>query len=206
MVADDPQFATSTYDSDPRYRNAKRILDVLLSGLALLVLWPLFLCIAIVIRFDSPGPVLFRQVRVGLRNSHFRIYKFRTMRTDTPDVAKSNIGREDPRITRVGRFLRRTSLDEFPQLFNVLKGEMSLVGPRPALYNQDDLIEMRTRVGVHLVPPGMTGLAQVSGREDLELRRKVELDGHYAHHASFWFDIRLILRTPLALLSRRGAY
>jgi O-antigen biosynthesis protein WbqP len=188
------------------YARLKRGVDVLVSGLALVCLSPILLVIAILVRLDSPGPAIFRQTRVGLRNSRFVIYKFRTMRTETPDVAKSLITRSDPRITRLGRTLRQTSLDELPQLVNVLKGDMSLVGPRPALYNQYDLIEMRTRAGVHLVKPGMTGLAQVSGREDLALARKVELDRQYAVKTSIWLDLRLLIQTPVALLSPRGVY
>jgi O-antigen biosynthesis protein WbqP len=188
------------------FERVKRALDVLGSGAALLLLWPVLLLVAVAIRLDSPGPAIFRQVRVGLKNTHFVIYKFRTMRSDTPDVAKSQLSRADSRITHLGRILRRTSLDELPQFFNVLKGDMSLVGPRPALYNQHDLIDMRTKAGVHLVKPGLTGLAQISGREDLSLPRKVELDQYYAAHASIWLDLRLLFQTPFALLSPRGTY
>lgn len=200
------QVALALATNGSVYASLKRALDIGISITFLLLLCPIYLAIALLVRLDSAGPVLFRQTRIGRDNSRFVIYKFRTMHLHTPDVAKSFITRTDPRITRVGRFLRRTSLDELPQLVNVLRGEMSLVGPRPALYNQADLIDLRTKAGVHVVKPGITGVAQISGREALSLADKVAHDRYYVDHASFWLDVKLLLQTPRALLSSQGTY
>jgi O-antigen biosynthesis protein WbqP len=181
-------------------------LDILASAAGLLVLVPLFVLIAVVIKLDSSGPVIFRQRRVGLHRQHFEILKFRTMRIETPNLPTDQMLKLPSPVTRVGAILRRTSLDELPQLWNVLKGEMSLVGPRPALYNQDELIARREEAGVHAMPPGITGWAQINGRDELEVAEKVAADRHYLHHFSFGFDLMILARTFMSLLSKRGVY
>ena len=183
------------------YVHVKRILDFLLSLLAIVVLSPVLLVISVVIRVTSPGPVLFRQKRVGQGKRHFMIYKFRTMRTDAPKDQPTHLLR-DPNayITPVGRFLRRSSLDELPQLMNILKGEMAVVGPRPALWNQFDLIAERDRYGANDVRPGLTGWAQINGRDELPIEVKARLDGEYVRRMSFGFDLRCILGTVVKVL------
>ena len=154
----------------------KRLLDILLSVCALAVLWPLFLGLIIAIRLDSPGPVFFRQKRVGIHKSHFMILKFRTMRIDTPSDTPTHLLEDPDRwITRVGAFLRRTSLDELPQIINILLGQMSIIGPRPALWNQYDLIEARERCGANDLRPGLSGWAQINGRDELPIDVKARL-------------------------------
>ena len=187
------------------YHFIKRTLDFLLSLIALLLLWPVLAVIAVVIRVTSPGPVFFRQKRVGLKRSHFMIYKFRTMRTDAPKDAPTHL-LQNPEafITPVGRFLRASSLDELPQLINILKGEMSIVGPRPALWNQYDLIDAREAVGANDVLPGLTGWAQINGRDELPIDVKAGLDGEYVRRMSFLFDLRCIVGTVLAVVRRDG--
>ena len=185
---------------------AKRVLDVVVAAAALIVLAPLLLALALAVRIESPGPALFRQRRVGRGSSEFIILKFRTMRAGTPDLASHLVGPGSSRVTQLGRFLRRTSLDELPQLFNVLAGDMTLVGPRPALYNQDDLIALRQRLGIDALKPGVTGWAQVHGRDDLPVPAKVEYDREYLERLSPWLDLWIALRTPFALLSSRGVY
>ena len=145
----------------------KRIFDILVSGIFLIILSPLILIISIIIKRTSKGTVFFKQKRIGRLNKEFYIYKFRTMRTDTPDVATHLLKNPEKYITPIGKFLRKTSLDELPQLFNILKGEMSLVGPRPALYNQYDLKEMRNKEGINILVPGLTGWAQINGRDEI---------------------------------------
>ena len=183
------------------YVHVKRILDYLLSLLAIVVLSPVLLVISVVIRVTSPGPVLFRQKRVGQGKRHFMIYKFRTMRTDAPKDQPTHL-LQDPNayITPVGRFLRRSSLDELPQLMNILKGEMAVVGPRPALWNQFDLIAERDRYGANDVRPGLTGWAQINGRDELPIEVKARLDGEYVKRMSFGFDLRCILGTVVKVL------
>ena len=183
------------------YVHVKRILDFLLSLLAIVVLSPVLLVISVVIRVTSPGPVLFRQKRVGQGKRHFMIYKFRTMRTDAPKDQPTHL-LQDPNayITPVGRFLRRSSLDELPQLMNILKGEMAVVGPRPALWNQFDLIAERDRYGANDVRPGLTGWAQINGRDELPIEVKARLDGEYVRRMSFGFDLRCILGTVVKVL------
>lgn len=184
-----------------------RVLDIVGALFGILLTLPIMLLTAIAVRLESPGPVLFVQRRVGKDNATFRIYKFRTMHVGTPEIAKDKLaGETNFLVTRVGRFLRRTSIDELPQLFNVLKGEMSLVGPRPALYNQFDLIEMRTELGVHRMRPGLTGLAQVMGREDMPLGKKVHYDRQLMETFSLATYIRLLLHTAIILLNPRGTY
>ena len=183
------------------YVHIKRILDFLLSLLAIVALSPVLLAISAVIRFTSPGPVLFKQKRVGQGKRHFMIYKFRTMRTDAPKDQPTHL-LKDPSayITPVGRFLRRSSLDELPQLMNILKGEMAVVGPRPALWNQFDLIAERDRYGANDVRPGLTGWAQINGRDELPIDVKARLDGEYVKRMSFGFDLRCILGTVVKVL------
>ena len=187
------------------YTHVKRILDFLLSLLALVVLSPLLLVLAVIIRATSPGPVFFRQKRVGQYKSHFMIYKYRTMRTDAPKDRPTHL-LKDPNayITPVGRFLRRSSLDELPQLFNILRGEMSLVGPRPALWNQFDLIAERDKYGANDVRPGLTGWAQINGRDELPIDVKARLDGEYVKRMSFFFDARCILGTVIKVMRSEG--
>jgi O-antigen biosynthesis protein WbqP len=188
------------------YRVIKRIADVLGAGALLVLLSPLLLLLAIAIRLDSRGPALFRQRRIGRGSSEFRIFKFRTMEVGTPDLASHLMGRGSQRVTGLGRFLRRSSLDELPQLFNVLRGEMSLVGPRPALYNQQDLIALRQAAGVDALKPGLTGWAQIHGRDDLPMEVKVAHDRHYLERVSPGLDLVILARTPGALLSSRGVF
>ena len=187
------------------YTHVKRILDFLLSLLALIVLSPLLLVLAAIIRVTSPGPVFFRQKRVGKGKTHFMIFKFRTMRTDAPkDMPTHLLEDPDVYITPVGRFLRRSSLDELPQLINILKGDMAVVGPRPALWNQFDLIEERDRYGANDVRPGLTGWAQINGRDELPIDVKARLDGEYVRRMSFGFDVRCVLGTLFKVLRSEG--
>ena len=188
------------------YRNCvKRALAIVLSLVGILALGWLLILLSIAIKLDSPGPVLFRQKRVGLGKSHFYILKFRTMRIDTPkDMPTHLLVNPEQYITRVGRFLRKTSLDELPQLFNILAGHMAIVGPRPALWNQFDLIAERDRYGANNIRPGLTGWAQINGRDELEIDVKARYDGEYVQRMSLAFDIRCILGTVTAVLSRDG--
>ena len=188
------------------YRNCvKRVLAMVLSLVGILSLGWLLILLSIAIKLDSPGPVLFRQKRVGLGKSHFYILKFRTMRIDTPrDMPTHLLMNPEQYITRVGRFLRKTSLDELPQLFNILLGHMAIVGPRPALWNQFDLIAERDKYGANDVRPGLTGWAQINGRDELEIDVKARYDGEYVELMSLAFDIRCILGTVTAVLSRDG--
>lgn len=182
----------------------KRSFDILAAIAGLAVLWPVLLIIAIAVRLDSPGPAIHWSRRVGRDNTLFLMPKFRSMRIDTPDVATHLLDDPQQWITPLGRLLRRTSLDEFPQLWSVLVGQMSLVGPRPALFNQDDLVALRTEAGVHLLRPGVTGWAQINGRDDLPIPDKVRLDAEYATRRSLVFDIRIILITLRAAVAARG--
>lgn len=187
------------------YPLIKRVLDFTLALLLSFFLAPLLLAIALWIRIDSPGPVLFRQKRIGIHGSTFDILKFRSMRHDTPHDIPTHL-LEDPTrwITPSGAFLRRSSLDELPQLLNILKGEMSFVGPRPALWNQDDLIAARARGKANDIPPGLTGWAQVHGRDELEIEEKAALDNEYAERCSFVFDLRCLWLTVWQVLRQRG--
>jgi O-antigen biosynthesis protein WbqP len=185
---------------------AKRLTDALVAGALLVALTPLLALIALVVRLDSPGPAFFRQRRAGRGGREFSILKFRTMEVGTPDLASHLMGPGAAEVTRVGRVLRRTSLDELPQLLNVLLGDMSLVGPRPALHNQHDLVALRRQAGVDALRPGVTGWAQIHGRDDIPLAIKVEYDRWYMDHASFPLDLWIVLRTPGALLSSRGVF
>lgn len=182
----------------------KRLFDFLMSLIATIILSPVILIVALAVKFTSPGPMLFKQRRIGKDNVEFEIYKFRTMRIDTPNVPTHLLENPEQWITPVGKFLRKTSLDELPQLFNILKGEMSIVGPRPALYNQLDLKEMRTKVEVHKLVPGLTGWAQINGRDEIPLSLKVNLDKEYLDKMSFLFDIKIIFMTVLSVLKSDG--
>ena len=183
----------------------KNLLDRLLALVGTAALSWLLLGVGIAVRLDSPGPVLFRQKRVGRNGQYFYIYKFRTMRIDTPhDMPTHLLNHPDLFITRVGRFLRKTSFDELPQLFNILKGDMALVGPRPALWNQEDLISERERYGANSVRPGLTGWAQIHGRDELEIAEKAKLDGWYVEHLSFGLDVKCFFGTIAAVLKHDG--
>lgn len=187
------------------YPLCKRVFDFALSLALLLLFSAPLLALGLAIKTDSPGPVLFRQRRIGKGKREFLILKFRTMRTDAPKETPTHL-LADPSayITPLGTFLRRTSLDELPQLLNILKGEMSFVGPRPALWNQDDLIAERDRRGANDVLPGLTGLAQISGRDELPVERKAELDGEYVQKASMAFDLRILFRTFRTVVRKEG--
>lgn len=186
-------------------RYGKRLLDLTASGLGILFLSPVLLILAAVIKLDSPGPVLFRQERIGIHKSHFHILKFRTMRTDTPKDCPTHQLRDPQRwITRAGRFLRKTSLDELPQLFNIFCGKMSVIGPRPALWNQQDLIAERDRYGANDVLPGLTGWAQINGRDELAVDEKARFDGEYVQKMSFCFDAKCFFRTIVSVAKCRG--
>ncbi|WP_317326665.1 sugar transferase [Turicibacter sanguinis] len=182
----------------------KRGFDLISSLILIMLLSPLLLLLALIIKCTSPGPILFKQRRMGVNNKEFMIYKFRTMRIDTPNVATHLLKNPEQYITPIGKFMRKTSLDELPQLLNILKGEMSTVGPRPALYNQYDLIEMRTKVNVHTIRPGLTGLAQISGRDELELDAKVYYDEKYLKEKSLTYDIKIIFLTLFKVLRSDG--
>jgi len=184
---------------------AKRITDFTLAAAALIVGLPLLLAIAIAIKIDSRGPIVFKQTRVGKNGQFFEIYKFRTMATGTPDLPTDQMLLLPSPITRVGSLLRKTSLDELPQLFNVLVGQMSLVGPRPALYNQTDLTAKREIHGVLKMLPGITGWAQVNGRDELPDDVKVAADQWYCQNWNYWLDWRIIAMTFKAVFSKRGA-
>lgn len=183
----------------------KRILDAFLSFLALIILSPLFLVFAILIKIDSKGPVLFRQKRVGKNKVHFDILKFRTMFADTPkDVPTHLLKDPNSRITKMGAFLRHTSLDELPQIWNIFVGQMSIIGPRPALWNQDDLIAKRDEYGVNQLVPGLTGYAQINGRDEMPIDVKARLDGEYAKNISFKMDVKIFFLTILRVFKASG--
>lgn len=187
------------------YRHIKRVTERFLALLGLVVLSPVFLVLIIAIKMDSKGPVLFKQKRVGIHKSYFNILKFRTMKIDTPkDVPTHMLANPQQYITRVGRFLRKTSLDELPQIINILKGEMSLIGPRPALWNQYDLIAERDLYDANDVLPGLTGWAQINGRDELEIPEKAKLDGYYVQHMSLALDMRCFFETFLSIAKHRG--
>ena len=183
----------------------KRLLAIVLSLLGLICLGWLLILLCIAIKIDSPGPVLFKQKRVGQGKSHFYILKFRTMRIDTPrDMPTHLLANPEQYITRVGKFLRKTSLDELPQLINILQGDMAIIGPRPALWNQFDLIAERDKYGANDIRPGLTGWAQINGRDELEIDVKAKLDGEYVERLSFGFDVKCFLGTIAAVLRSDG--
>lgn len=180
----------------------KRLFDLMLSCFASLVLLPPLCVVALLVRLTSPGPVLYWSDRVGRNNRIFKMPKFRSMRMDTPAVATHMLDNPDQWLTPIGSFLRKSSLDELPQLWSILKGDMSFVGPRPALFNQDDLIALRTDAGVHTLLPGLTGWAQINGRDELPIPEKVKLDAQYLKRQSFVFDIWVLWLTFLKVLRR----
>lgn len=187
------------------YFGIKRLIDVLLSFLAIIVLFIPSIIIAICIKIESRGPTFFKQKRVGKNKKYFMIYKFRTMRTDTPkDMPTHMLNNPDLYITKVGRILRKTSLDELPQIINIIKGDMSIIGPRPALWNQDDLIAERDKYGANDIKPGLTGLAQISGRDELEIPVKAKIDGEYIKNISFLLDVKIFFKTIIKVFESDG--
>lgn len=183
----------------------KRGIDFLLSLVGIIVLSPILLILCIAIKIDSKGSVIFKQKRVGKNKSHFYIYKFRTMKVDTPQETPTHLlSNPDFFITRVGKFLRKTSLDELPQLFNILKGDMAVIGPRPALWNQYDLIEERDKYHANDIRPGLTGLAQISGRDELEIDYKARLDGQYTANITPWMDLKCFFGTIISVFKSDG--
>ncbi len=187
------------------YQRLKRGIDFVFALLGLIVLAPLFCILVIAIKADSRGPILFKQKRVGIHKTHFYILKFRTMRTDTPrDMPTHLLKNPEQYITGVGKFLRRTSLDELPQIVNILKGDMAIVGPRPALWNQYDLIEERDKYGANDVRPGLTGWAQINGRDELEIPVKARLDGDYVKKMGFFMDCRCFFGTFVSVFRGDG--
>ncbi|WP_189021586.1 sugar transferase [Paenibacillus albidus] len=183
----------------------KQMIDFMLALIGLLLLWPFFLVIAITIKLTSKGPVLFKQKRLGKYKTEFYILKFRTMRTDTPSDMPTHLLQDpDSFITKVGKFLRKTSLDELPQIINILKGDMSVVGPRPALWNQYDLIAERDKYGANDIKPGLTGWAQINGRDEIPNEDKARFDGEYTGRLSFWFDLKVFCMTILSVLKSDG--
>ncbi|MGT2910900.1 sugar transferase [Streptococcus cameli] len=187
------------------YPIIKRLLAIIISGCAIIVLSPVLLLIALAIKLDSKGPVLFKQKRVGKDKTYFMIYKFRSMYVDAPSDMPTHL-LKDPSamITKVGAFLRKTSLDELPQLFNIFKGEMAIVGPRPALWNQYDLLEERDKYGANSIRPGLTGWAQINGRDELEIDVKSKLDGYYVENMSFLMDVKCFFGTFLSVAKSEG--
>lgn len=183
----------------------KRLFDILLSMLAIVALFPFMLVTYLLVKLTSKGPALYWSKRVGLGNRPFLMPKFRSMRTGTPQIATHLMNQQaNPGafLTPVGSFIRKTSLDELPQLWSVLKGDMSIVGPRPALFNQDDLINLRTEKSVHVLKPGITGWAQINGRDEIPIPSKVELDSYYLKHQSLWLDFKIIIMTIVKVLRR----
>lgn len=182
----------------------KRLFDITLAfGAAILLAVP-FLIVALMVCLTSKGPILYWSQRVGRNNTLFWMPKFRSMWINTPAVATHLLNNPDTLLTPIGSFLRKSSLDELPQLWNIFKGDMSFVGPRPALFNQDDLIAQRTEAGVHALMPGLTGWAQINGRDELPIPQKVALDVEYMHRQSFWFDLKIILLTFVKVLRKDG--
>lgn len=181
----------------------KRFLDIVLSGLGLIVLSPVYLAIIIAIKIDDPGPAFFSQDRIGIHKTIFKVHKFRSMKMSTPhDVPTHQLENPEQYITKVGAFLRKTSLDELPQIWDVFIGKMSAVGPRPALWNQYDLIEERDKYGANDVKPGLTGWAQINGRDTLEIPDKARFDGEYAQNISFLFDMKCFFKSIISVLFR----
>lgn len=187
------------------YKLIKRMIDIILAFLGSIVLLPVFLILSLAIKLDTKGPILFKQKRIGKNKKHFNILKFRTMRIDTPKDKPTHL-LEDPEqyITKVGKFLRKTSLDELPQIWNILIGQMSIIGPRPALWNQYDLIEERDKYGANDIRPGLTGWAQINGRDELLIPVKAKLDGEYVNRMSFIFDCKCFFGTIISILKHEG--
>lgn len=183
----------------------KRALGFFLSLIGIIILSPILLIICLAIKIDSKGPIIFKQKRVGKNKKYFNIYKFRTMKSETPKEMPTHLlNNPDAFITKVGKFLRKTSLDELPQLFNILKGDMAVIGPRPALWNQYDLIAERDKYGVNEAQPGLTGLAQISGRDELEIPMKAQIDGKYTSNISFVMDFKCFVGTILSIVKSDG--
>ena len=183
----------------------KRLIDLILSGCGIVVLAPVYLVVALAIKIDDPGPVFFRQKRVGIHKSYFDILKFRTMKVSTPkDTPTHLLKNPEQYITRVGKVLRKTSLDELPQIFQIFTGKMSVIGPRPALWNQFDLIGERDKYGANDVRPGLTGWAQINGRDELPIAVKARLDGEYVEKIGFLFDCKIFLGTIFSVLRSEG--
>ncbi|ERJ10944.1 sugar transferase [Haloplasma contractile] len=187
------------------YRIVKRLTDFVLALIGLIVLSPFIMLLVIAIKLDSKGPILFRQKRVGINKIYFNILKFRTMKIDTPkDTPTHLLDNPEKYITRVGKLLRKTSLDELPQIINILKGEMSIIGPRPALWNQYDLVEEREKYGANSVLPGLTGWAQINGRDELPIKEKAELDGEYINKIGLFMDVRCFFGTIISIIKSDG--
>lgn len=183
----------------------KRLIDIILSLIGLIILIPFFIIFAIIIKCESKGPVFFKQKRFGKNKKFFMIYKFRTMRNDTPkDTPTHMLQGAENYITRFGGLMRKTSIDELPQIMNIIKGDMSIIGPRPALWNQDDLVEEREKYGANNVRPGLTGLAQISGRDELAIPIKAKFDGEYVEKMSLWFDLKIFFKTILKVFKHDG--
>jgi O-antigen biosynthesis protein WbqP len=183
----------------------KRFYDTIGALIGMVLLSPIFLILIILIKLDSKGPIFFKQKRIGRDKKHFNILKFRTMKIDSPkDTPTHLLKNPDQYITRLGRFLRKSSLDELPQIINILKGNMSIIGPRPALWNQYDLIEERDKYNVHKLYPGITGYAQIKGRDTLPIRDKAKLDGYYVKHISLWLDIKIFILTFVSVFRSDG--
>ncbi|MGG1687215.1 sugar transferase [Pseudalkalibacillus sp. NRS-1564] len=187
------------------YMKVKRVMDIVLSSLGIVILSPVFIVLIIAIKAETKGPVLFKQKRVGIHKKHFNILKFRTMRIDTPkDTPTHLLDNPEQYITKVGKFMRKTSLDELPQIFNIFAGQMSVIGPRPALWNQFDLIEERDKYGANDVPPGLTGWAQINGRDELPVEVKAKLDGKYVMKIGLSMDIKCFFGTIVSVLKSDG--
>jgi O-antigen biosynthesis protein WbqP len=183
----------------------KRLIDIILSLIGLILLSPIYLILIIAIKIDSRGPVLFKQKRIGINKTHFHILKFRTMRIDTPkDTPTHLLENPEQYITKMGKFLRKTSLDELPQIWNIFVGQMSLIGPRPALWNQYDLVAERDKYGANDVPPGLTGWAQINGRDELPIELKAKLDGEYVERISLWMDVKCFFGTIVSVVKSEG--
>ncbi|HLA05686.1 MAG TPA: sugar transferase [Syntrophales bacterium] len=182
----------------------KRLLDFIMTLLLLIIFSIPMLLITLLVKISSRGPAWYWSDRVGKNNNIFKMPKYRTMKIDTPAMATHLLSNPDQYLTSIGYFLRKSSLDELPQLFSILKGDMSLVGPRPALFNQDDLVQLRTRKGIHVLTPGLTGWAQVNGRDELPIPNKVAFDEYYLRHRSFLFDMKIILLTFVKVLRGDG--
>ena len=188
-----------------RYIIIKNVIDFTFSLIALIILLPFFCIFAIIIKLESEGPVFFKQKRIGKNKKEFYIYKFRTMRTDTPkDMPTHMLKNADSYITKSGKIFRKASIDELPQIINILKGQMSIIGPRPALWNQEDLIEERNKYNANSIRPGLTGWAQVNGRDELEIPIKAKFDGEYVEKMSLWFDIKIFLKTIIKVFKHDG--
>lgn len=182
----------------------KRCLDILFSVIFLILLIPLWIIIPVLIKLDSPGRAIYKQKRIGINSGFFTIYKYRTMKEGTPDIPTDEISNSAELVTKLGSFLRRTSIDEIPQLINILKGQMSFIGPRPALYNQTELIDLRRERGADIMRPGMTGLAQVSGRDELPIPVKVEYDKKYVDRFSLVTDCKILFTTAKTVFTAKG--